>query len=98
MDGMHAICCTGANLEEDVFNLVAHDHYEPGSPLDKIKAANARNLVIAQIEHQETDPLPYTLDFEGDVAERLDAYYGSAAWRDLLRNHPHDSICGCSTE
>jgi deoxyhypusine synthase len=23
-----AICCTGANLEEDVFNLVAHDFYE----------------------------------------------------------------------
>ncbi len=27
-DKVHAICCTGANLEEDVFNLVAHDHYE----------------------------------------------------------------------
>ncbi len=26
-DRLHAICCTGANLEEDVFNLVAHDHY-----------------------------------------------------------------------
>lgn len=26
-DQVHAICCTGANLEEDVFNLVAHDHY-----------------------------------------------------------------------
>jgi len=26
-DKVHAICCTGANLEEDVFNLVAHDHY-----------------------------------------------------------------------
>ncbi|MDR1789474.1 MAG: deoxyhypusine synthase family protein, partial [Opitutaceae bacterium] len=25
---VHAIVCTGANLEEDVFNLVAHDHYE----------------------------------------------------------------------
>jgi deoxyhypusine synthase len=25
---VHAICCTGANLEEDVFNLVAHDYYE----------------------------------------------------------------------
>jgi deoxyhypusine synthase len=25
---VHAICCTGANLEEDVFNLVAHSHYE----------------------------------------------------------------------
>lgn len=26
-DKVHAITCTGANLEEDVFNLVAHDHY-----------------------------------------------------------------------
>ena len=26
-DKVAAICCTGANLEEDVFNLVAHDHY-----------------------------------------------------------------------
>lgn len=26
-DKIHAICCTGANLEEDLFNLVAHDHY-----------------------------------------------------------------------
>ena len=25
---VHAISCTGANLEEDVFNLVAHNHYE----------------------------------------------------------------------
>src|SRR4051812_849698 len=24
---VHAVCCTGANLEEDVFNLVAHSHY-----------------------------------------------------------------------
>jgi len=24
---VHGICCTGANLEEDVFNLVAHDEY-----------------------------------------------------------------------
>ena len=27
-DKVHGICCTGANLEEDVFNLVAHDFYE----------------------------------------------------------------------
>jgi len=26
-DKVHAISCTGANLEEDVFNLIAHDHY-----------------------------------------------------------------------
>jgi deoxyhypusine synthase len=27
-DKVHAISCTGANLEEDIFNLVAHDCYE----------------------------------------------------------------------
>ncbi len=27
-DKVHIITCTGANLEEDVFNLVAHDHYK----------------------------------------------------------------------
>jgi len=33
---IHAISCTGANLEEDVFNLVAHDHYK--------RVPNWRNL------------------------------------------------------
>lgn len=27
-DKIHAISCTGANLEEDIFNLVAHHHYK----------------------------------------------------------------------
>ena len=27
-DKIHGICCTGANLEEDIFNLVAHNHYQ----------------------------------------------------------------------
>src|SRR5258707_14267460 len=27
-DKVHGICTTGANLEEDIFNLVAHNHYE----------------------------------------------------------------------
>ncbi len=26
-DKIHGISCTGANLEEDIYNLVAHDHY-----------------------------------------------------------------------
>ncbi|MGB7212124.1 MAG: deoxyhypusine synthase family protein [Gemmatimonadales bacterium] len=34
-----AICCTGANLEEDVFNLVAHDHY--------LRVPNYRDLTPA---------------------------------------------------
>lgn len=27
-DKVHIISCTGANLEEDIFNLIAHSHYE----------------------------------------------------------------------
>ena len=27
-DKVHIITCTGANLEEDIFNLVAHNHYK----------------------------------------------------------------------
>ena len=34
-----AISCTGANLEEDVFNLVAHDHY--------VRVPNYRSLTAA---------------------------------------------------
>jgi len=40
---IHGICCTGANLEEDVFNLVAHDfyervpHYRDLTPVDEAK-------------------------------------------------------------
>ncbi len=37
-----AICCTGANLEEDVFNLVAHSHY--------VRIPNYRDLTPADEE------------------------------------------------
>jgi deoxyhypusine synthase len=36
---VHAICCTGANLEEDIFNLVARDHY--------VRLPNYRDLTPA---------------------------------------------------
>jgi deoxyhypusine synthase len=35
-DKVHGLCTTGANLEEDIFNLVAHNHYE--------RVPNYRNL------------------------------------------------------
>ncbi len=43
-----------------------------------------KELVVAQIRHEQTEPLPYTIRFEPGVAERLDAYYGSTAWRSLV--------------
>ncbi|MBT9133510.1 MAG: Deoxyhypusine synthase-like protein [Firmicutes bacterium] len=36
---VHAISCTGANLEEDIFNLVAHNHY--------VRIPNYRDLTPA---------------------------------------------------
>ena len=39
-DKVHGICCTGANLEEDLYNLVAHDHYE--------RVPHYRNLTAQQ--------------------------------------------------
>jgi deoxyhypusine synthase len=41
-DKVHAITCTGANLEEDLFNLVAHDHY--------VRIPNYRSLSAQQEE------------------------------------------------
>ncbi|MBX3705340.1 MAG: deoxyhypusine synthase family protein [Pseudomonadales bacterium] len=41
-DKVHAISCTGANLEEDLFNLVAHDHY--------VRVPNYRSLTVADEE------------------------------------------------
>ncbi len=41
-DKVHAITCTGANLEEDLFNLVAHDHY--------VRVPHYRYLSAAQEE------------------------------------------------
>jgi len=43
-DKIHAICCTGANLEEDVFNLVAHDHYKRVPDYRDLTPAQEREL------------------------------------------------------
>ncbi len=44
-DKVHAICCTGANLEEDVFNLVAHDFYERVPHYRELSAADEQALL-----------------------------------------------------
>lgn len=54
-----------------------------------------KERVIAQIEHKETDFIPYNLDFEEDfdkglkhsALERANSYYGSDSWRAKLDNH-----------
>ena len=43
-----------------------------------------REYVLEQARHRETHPVPYSLGFEGDIAARLDGYYGGDGWRARL--------------
>src|SRR6202167_66392 len=51
---VHGICCTGANLEEDLYNLVAHDHYE-GVPQYRHVAPEQEVSVINRHLNRVTD-------------------------------------------
>jgi uroporphyrinogen decarboxylase len=51
-----------------------------------------RDIVLEQIEHRETDPVPYTLKFEEDVETRLDEHFGDEAWRGRIV--PYIVRCG----
>ncbi|MCL4115688.1 UNVERIFIED_CONTAM: hypothetical protein GTU68_042768 [Idotea baltica] len=44
-DKVHAITCTGANLEEDLFNLVAHDHYKRIPDYRNLSALDEKELL-----------------------------------------------------
>ena len=43
-----------------------------------------RDIVLAQIRHQECVEIPYTVPFENSVGERVDDYYGNRDWRGRL--------------
>ena len=53
-DKVHAICCTGANLEEDLFNLVAHEAYR--------RIPNWRNLTPGMEKELERQGLNRVTD------------------------------------
>lgn len=40
-----------------------------------------RERIVAAINHEETDYVPYVIPIDPEVVERLNAYYGSDAWR-----------------
>ena len=47
-----------------------------------------KERVIAQINHIETDIVPYHLMFDpgSNIEERLDAFYGGDSWRGAIDN------------
>ena len=67
-DKVHAICCTGANLEEDVFNLVAHDHYKRIPKWRELKGEEEQALL-----DQHLNRVPDTCIPEGEAMRRIEA-------------------------
>jgi deoxyhypusine synthase len=58
---VHAICCTGANLEEDVFNLVAHDDYVRVSNYPDLSPADEMALLERKLNRVTDTCIPETV-------------------------------------
>jgi deoxyhypusine synthase len=67
-DKVHAITCTGANLEEDVFNLVAHDHYERVPHYRDLTPADEQRLLEKHMNRVTDTCIP-----EGEAIRRIEA-------------------------
>jgi len=57
-DKVHAICCTGANLEEDIFNLVAHEHYVRIPQYRSLSAADEEKLLARHLNRVTDTCIP----------------------------------------
>ena len=87
---VHAICCTGANLEEDVFNLIAHNSYQ--------RIANYRNLTAADeflLYEHDLNRVTDTCIPEHEAIRRLEVCVREewiAADRSGKRYFPHEFL------
>ena len=66
-DKVHAISCTGANLEEDVFNLVAHHHYRRIRNWRELKAEDEQALLDLHLNRVTDTCIP-----EGEAMRRIE--------------------------
>jgi len=66
---VHGICCTGANLEEDVFNLVAHDSYKRIPGYRQLSAEQEKEL-----EHQGLNRVTDTCIPEGEAMRKIERH------------------------
>lgn len=59
-DKVHAICCTGANLEEDLFNLVAQKHYVRIPHYRELTAEDEQRLLERHLNRVTDTCIPET--------------------------------------
>ena len=87
-DKVHAIVCTGANLEEDIFNLVAHDYYERVPHYRHLTAADEQDLLKRHMNRVTDTCIP-----EMEAMRRIEAAVADewvAADRAGERYFPHE--------
>jgi deoxyhypusine synthase len=68
-DKVHAICCTGANLEEDLFNLVAHEHYVRIPNYRDLTAEDEEKLLEKHLNRVTDTCIP-----EGEAIRRIESF------------------------
>jgi deoxyhypusine synthase len=66
---VHAICCTGANLEEDAFNLVAHDSYVRVPHYRDLTPADEQALLDRHLNRVTDTCIP-----EGEAMRRIERF------------------------
>lgn len=66
-DKVHGIACTGANLEEDLFNLVAHSHYERVPHYRHLSPAEEQQLYDRHMNRVTDTCIP-----EGEAMRRIE--------------------------
>ncbi len=68
-DKIHAISCTGANLEEDVFNLVAHEFYERVPNYRDLTPEDEKALLERHLNRVTDTCIP-----EGEAMRRIESF------------------------
>ena len=87
---VQAISCTGANLEEDVFNLVAHNHYERIPRYRDLTAADEQALLDRHMNRVTDTCIP---EFEAmRRIEHIVAEEWYEAGREGKRYFPHEFL------
>ncbi len=87
-DKIHLISTTGANLEEDIFNLVAHTHYERVPHYRELSATDEEKLLERHLNRVTDTCIP-----EGEAMRRMEKVMldlWTKADREGKRYFPHE--------
>jgi deoxyhypusine synthase len=87
---VHAISCTGANLEEDIFNLVAHQRYERVRDYRDLTPADEKKLLDRKLNRVTDTCIP-----EVEAMRRVE-HALLAEWKEAdkkgVRHFPHEFL------